>query len=141
MLWKFLVGTLVLPCCLGFETASAALTKDVLIPAQSKQLELSTQSDRQLNVEEATPVIEQQDYKISHHRRHKVRKRHDYQRRSYQQRNYNPQYQRVNSRDSYQDCPEARRRRVNYHPVDYRYQQETYPMNDMIYRRHRQPRH
>ena len=135
MLWKFVVGTLVLPCCLGFETASATLRK-VQIPAQP-EIELIS-VDEQADVGETVPAINQNDYKISHHRR-RDRKRRHYKRRNYQRRNYNQHYRRVNYRDNYQDCPESRRRRVNYRPASYR--QEVYPINDMIYRRHYHDRH
>ncbi|MGB3652356.1 MAG: hypothetical protein WBA41_14225 [Rivularia sp. (in: cyanobacteria)] len=137
MLWKFVVGILVLPCCLGLETASATLRK-VQIPAQPEIELLSPQSEEEANVGETIPAINQQDYKISHHRR-RDRKQHHYKRRNYQRRNYNQHYRRVNYRDNYQDCPESRRRRVNYRPASYR--QEAYPINDMIYRRHYHDRH
>ncbi len=138
MLWKFVVGTLVLPCCLGLETASAALRKDVQIPTQFEQLELLSTQSEEVDAGEAIPAINQNDYKISHHKR-RDRKRHHYKRRNYQRRNYRPNYRRVNYRDNYQDCPEARRRRSNYRPTYYR--QEAYPINDMIYRRHYHRRH
>ncbi|MGB3641980.1 MAG: hypothetical protein WBA39_31045 [Rivularia sp. (in: cyanobacteria)] len=139
MLWKFVVGTLVLPCCLGLETASAAIRRDVQITAQSEQLELlSTESQQEINAGEAIPAINQNNYKISHHRR-RDRKRNNYKRRHYQRRNYHPNYRRVNYRDNYQNCPESRRRRSNYRPANYR--QEAYPINDMIYRRHYYRRH
>ena len=132
MLWKFVVGTLVLPCCLGIETASATLRKDVSMSVSSEKLELMS------NAGETTPAINQNDFKISHHKR-RYRKRHHYKRRHYQRRNYHPNYRRVNYRDNYQDCPDYRRRRSNYRPNDYR--KEAYPMNDMIYRRHYYRRH
>ncbi len=137
MLWKFIVGTLVLPCCLGLETASAAIKRDVQITAQSEQLELLS-TDEEINAEEAIPAINQNDYKISHHKR-RYRKRNHYKRRHYQRRNYHPNYRRVNYRNNYQDCPESRRRRSNYRPTYYR--QEAYPINGMIYRRHYYRRH
>jgi len=139
MLWKFIVGTLVLPCCLGLETASAALRKDVSMSVGSEKLELlSTESEQAVNAGEEKPAINQNDLKISHHKR-RYRKRHHYKRRHYQRRNYHPNYRRVNYRDNYQDCPEYRRRRSNYRSNYYR--KEAYPMNDMIYRRHYYRRH
>ncbi len=138
MLWKFVVGTLVLPCCLGLETASAALRKDVQIPIQFEQLELLSTQSEEVDAGEAIPAINQNDYKISHHKR-RYRKRHHYKRRQYQRRNYHPNYRRVNYRNNYQDCRDNRRRRSNYRPTYYR--QEAYPINDMIYRRHSHPRH
>ncbi|AFY58788.1 hypothetical protein Riv7116_6458 [Rivularia sp. PCC 7116] len=54
MLWKFVIATLVLPCCLGIETASAALKKDAQIPVQPEKLELlSAQSEEKANEVEA----------------------------------------------------------------------------------------
>ena len=132
MLWKFVVGTLVLPCCLGIETASATLRKDVSMSVSSEKLELLT------NAGETTPAINQNDFKISHHKR-RYRKRHHYKRRHYQRRNYYPKYQRIHYHDSYQDCPDYRGRRSNYRPNYYR--REAYPINDMIYRRHYYRRH
>mgnify|MGYP001790679064 FL=1 len=132
MLWKFVVGTLVLPCCLGIETASATLRKDVSMSVSSEKLELLT------NAGETTPAINQNDFKISHHKR-RYRKRHHYKRRHYQRRNYYPNYQRIHYHDSYQDCPDYRGRRSNYRPNYYR--REAYPINDMIYRRHYYRRH
>lgn len=132
MLWKFVVGTLVLPCCLGIETASATLRKDVSMSVGSEKLELLTSAG------ETAPTINQNDFKISHHKR-RYRKRHHYKRRHYQRRNYHPNYQRIHYRDSYQDCPDYRGRRSNYRPNYYR--REAYPMNDMIYRRHYYRRH
>ncbi len=137
MLWKFLVGTLVLPCCLGLETASATLRKDIQTPVKLEQQELLfAESEQDENPGEVIPAINQNDYKISHHTQ-RYRKRHHYKRRRYQRRNYHPNYRRVNYRN-YQDCPEYRRRRVNYSPA---YRREPYPMNDMIYRRHHYRRH
>ncbi|MEM1392010.1 MAG: hypothetical protein AAGG00_01695 [Cyanobacteria bacterium P01_H01_bin.150] len=139
MLWKFVVGTLVLPCCLGLETASATLRKDVQMSVGSEKLELlSTESEQLINAGEAIPVINQNNFKISHHKR-RYRQRHHYKRRRYQRRNYHPNYRRVNYRNNYQDCPKYRRRRSNYHPTYYR--EEAYPMSDMIYRRHYYRRH
>lgn len=139
MLWKFVVGTLVLPCCLGLETASATLRKDVSMLVDSEKLELlSTESEEAVNIGEAIPLIEQNDFKISHHKR-RYRNRHHYKRRHYQRRNYHPNYRRVNYRNNYQDCPDNRRRRSNYHPNYNR--REAYPINDMIYRRHYYRRH
>lgn len=138
MLWKFVIGTLVLPCCLGLETASAAVRKDVQNEVQPEKLELLSPESEEVNAGEAIPAIEQNDYKISHHRR-RNRKRSYNKRRHYQRRNYHPNYRRVDYHDNYQDCPESRRRRSNYRPTYYR--QEAYPINDMIYRRHSHPRH
>lgn len=136
MLWKFVIGTLVLPCCLGVETASAALRKDIQIQIQP-ELELLSPESEEINPGETIPAINQ-DYKISHHRR-RSRKHHHYKRRNYQRRNYHPNYRRVNYRDNYQDCPEYQRRRTNYYPTYYR--KQTYPIHDMIYRRHHHRRH
>ncbi|MEO1764097.1 MAG: hypothetical protein AAFR83_19555 [Cyanobacteria bacterium J06629_18] len=139
MLWKFVVGTLVLPCCLGFEAASATLRKDVSMSVGSEKLELlSTESEKAVKVGETIPTIEDNDFKISHHTR-RYRKRHYYKRRHYQRRNYHPSYRRVRYRNYYEDCPDYRRRRSNYHPNYYR--REAYPINDMIYRRHYYRRH
>lgn len=131
MLWKFLIGTLVLSSCLGIEAVSATSLKGVEIPSRYEGLELLSNESEQLGTEE-------KNYKISHHKR-RYRKRHHYKRRTYQRRNYHPNYRRVNYRDNYQDCPDYRRRRSNYRPRYYR--PETYPMNDMIYRRHYYRRH
>jgi hypothetical protein len=136
MLWKFVIGTLVLPCCLGLETASAAIRKD--IQSTQSELELLSTQSEQIDVGEAIPAIYRNDYKISHHRR-RDRKSNYYKRRHYQRRNYHPNYRRVNHRDNYQDCPEYQRRRSNYRPTYHR--QEAYPMHDMIYRRHYHRRH
>ncbi|MBV6624551.1 MAG: hypothetical protein KI793_16700 [Rivularia sp. (in: Bacteria)] len=133
MLWKFVIATLVLPCCLGIETASAALKKDAQIPAQSEKLELlSAPSEEKAKEVEAIPATNQTEFKISHHKR-RYRQRHHYKRRHYQRRNYHPS-RRVNYRNNYQDCPEYRRRNTHYRRTYYR--QEAYPINDMIYRRH-----
>ena len=143
MLWKFLIGTLVLPCCLGLETASATLRKDVENPERLEELELlSTENEPRVNLEESLSAISQDSYKISHHKR-RYRKRNYYQpRHDYQRRNHNRDYQRVDYYDNYEDCPEYRqyrRRRVNYYPAYNRH--EPYPINDMIYRRHHYRRH
>lgn len=135
MLWKFVIGTLVLPCCLGLETASAAIRKDI---QSTSELELLSTQSEEIDVGEAIPAIDRNDYKISHHRR-RDRKRNYYKHRRYQRRNYHPNYRRVNYRDNYQDCPEYQRRRSNYRPKYHR--QEAYPMHDMIYRRHYHRRH
>ncbi|MEA5598275.1 hypothetical protein [Rivularia sp. UHCC 0363] len=137
MLWKFVIGTLVLPYCVELEIASATIRKDVQIPVKSELELLSTQSEQAV-VGETIPAINQHDYKISHQKR-RYRKRNHYKPRHYQRRNHNPHYRRVNYRNNYQNCPKSRSRRVNYHPASYR--QEAYPINNMIYRRHYYRRH
>ncbi len=133
MFWKFVVGALVLPGCLGLEIAAASLGKDnVEILPKSEKLELSLAKTQDYKVDHSlTPTTRESStipanqeanteqlkegadipLKISH------RYRRYYRRPCYRRRRYRRNYY---------------RRRRYYHPAYYRRRR---------YRRHRYHRH
>jgi len=138
MFWKIVVSALLLPSCLGFETAAAHITSKVQNQPQSQEsalpvtstlanLKLANKEDSSIqgNFEADTPQVKQTKYEY-YQNIHRQRLRRS--RQKVRSRSYRHHHRRYNQNRVYY--------RQNYHPRRhyYRYQRQYQPQN--YHRRH-----